>query len=89
MTCPSQKRVLGRPAPRVSCRSGRCGPNSLQLHLVTMEQVFGRPRQYLPAQPPGDAVPVPDSADNHEALHMYSLPGIVMYVRNALLRHER
>jgi hypothetical protein len=28
---------------------------------------------------------VPDSADDHEALHAYSLPGIVTYARNALL----
>jgi hypothetical protein len=28
---------------------------------------------------------VPNSADNHEALHAYSLPGIVMYARNALI----
>jgi hypothetical protein len=33
----------------------------------------------------GDAVVLLDSADDHEALHTYSLPGIVMYVRNALL----
>jgi hypothetical protein len=31
------------------------------------------------------AVLVPESANDHEALHAYSLPGIVMYVRNALL----
>jgi hypothetical protein len=43
------------------------------------------PRQYLLAQPLGNAVLVLDSADDHEALHMYSLPGIVMCVRGALL----
>jgi hypothetical protein len=31
------------------------------------------------------AVLVPDSADDHETQHAYSLPGIVIYVRNALL----
>jgi hypothetical protein len=31
---------------------------------------------------------VPDSRDDHEALHTYSLPGIIMYVRKALLSAE-
>ena len=30
------------------------------------------------------AVLVPEPANDHEALHAYSLPGIVMYGRNAL-----
>jgi hypothetical protein len=38
---------------------------------------------------PGDIALVLDSADDHEALHTYSLSGIVMYVRNALLRQCR
>ncbi len=33
----------------------------------------------------GDADLVLDPADDHEALHTYSLLGIVMYVRNVLL----
>jgi hypothetical protein len=33
----------------------------------------------------GLAVLAPDSSSDHETLHTYSLPGIVMRVRNALL----
>lgn len=28
---------------------------------------------------------VPDSADDHESLYAYALPGIVMYARNTLV----
>jgi hypothetical protein len=31
---------------------------------------------------------VSDSADDHESLHAYALPGIVMYAHNALLSAE-
>jgi hypothetical protein len=44
------------------------------------------PRQHLSGSVAGDdAVPMPASAGDHEAVHAYSLPGIVMCVRNALL----
>jgi hypothetical protein len=47
------------------------------------------PRQYLPARPPESRGPGPDSAEDHEALHAHSLPGIVMCARNALLSVRR
>jgi hypothetical protein len=35
----------------------------------------------------GDAVLVQESANDHEALHTYSLPGIVMYQTTHYFRH--
>lgn len=84
---PSQKLVLGHPAPRVSCRSGRYGPNGRQWHLVIMEHVLG---SGCARTPHGEHMGARISALKTAALtvsmtHEYAQTGIAMRHERALL----
>jgi hypothetical protein len=68
-------------------RIGRSMCHGLHREADRRRQVFGdlaAPNIFRLSRR-GDTALVLDSADDHEALHTYSLPSIVMYVRNALL----